>query len=150
VNWFLLLKTIHILSAITAVGANVTYGIWSARAKREPAHLGFALQGIKFLDDRVANPAYGVLFLTGLIMAFTHYSITTRWIISGIVLFVAVALIAAIGYTPTLKRQIEALDAGGPESAAYRSADSRARTIGIILAVGLALAVVVMVFKPTF
>jgi uncharacterized membrane protein len=104
VNWFLLLKTIHILSAIVAVGANATYAIWGVLAKHEPQHLGFALRGIKFIDDRVANPSYGVLFVSGLIMALTHYSIGLRWIISGIVLFVVVALIAALGYTPTIKR----------------------------------------------
>lgn len=147
-GWFFLLKTVHILSAIVAVGANATYGFWSVRAKRDPEHLGFALRGIKFIDDRVANPAYGLLFLTGLVMAFTRYSITTRWIISGIVLFVIIALIAALGYTPTLKRQIELVDAGQAETDAYRSADGRARTLGIVMAVLLVIVVFVMVFKP--
>ena len=55
--WFLLLKTVHILAAITAVGSNLAYGAWGARGNRDPEHLGFVLRGIKFIDDRIANPA---------------------------------------------------------------------------------------------
>ena len=47
--WF---KTLHILFAIVAVGLNISYGIWQARAASSPEHMGFALRGIKFLDDR--------------------------------------------------------------------------------------------------
>ena len=97
----------------------------------------------------MANPAYGVLLVTGLVMAFTHYTIGTRWIISGIVLFVMVALIAVIHYTPALNRQIAALDDRGPESDAFRSADRRATIVGIIMGVLLVVAIGVMVFKPT-
>src|SRR5260370_8789760 len=79
---YLLLKFIHIAAAITAVGANITYGVWNARSQSEPAHLGFALKGIKFIDDRIANPAYGVLLLTGaLMLAVGHWSITSLWVI---------------------------------------------------------------------
>ena len=50
------------------LGANLTYGVWLARAARESQHLAFALRGVKILDDRIANPAYGVIFLTGMAM----------------------------------------------------------------------------------
>src|SRR5258708_39272611 len=87
---YLLLKYIHILAAIVAVGSNITYGVWSVRARRDAAHIGFTLKGIKFLDDRIANPAYGVVLLTGLVMVFAGpWSITSLWIIVALVLFVA-------------------------------------------------------------
>ncbi|MDQ6846324.1 MAG: DUF2269 domain-containing protein [Candidatus Dormibacteraeota bacterium] len=147
-SWFLLLKTLHVLSAITAVGANLTYGVWSALGKRDPAHLGFTLRGIKFVDDRLANPAYGVLLATGLIMTFRTYRIGLTWILIGLVAYVVLATVAAAGFTPTLRRQIAALDAGGPSSQAYRSAEARARGIGIFLGALVIAVVVVMVFKP--
>ncbi|TMF50713.1 MAG: DUF2269 family protein [Chloroflexi bacterium] len=79
---YVVLKFIHILAAITAVGANITYGVWNARSQADPAHLGFTLKGIKFLDDRIANPAYGVLLLTGLVMVFVNsWPITSLWIV---------------------------------------------------------------------
>ncbi len=148
-SWFLLLKTLHVLSAITAMGANLTYGVWGARAARDREHLGFTLRGIQFLDQRVANPAYGVLLVTGLVMAVTTYTITTRWILTGIILYVVLAAAAGAMFTPTLRRQIGALDAEGADSVAYRAADARARGIGMFLGVLLVVAVVVMVVKPT-
>ena len=147
---YLLLKYIHILSAIVAVGSNITYGIWNGRSAADPAHLGFALKGIKFIDDRIANPAYGVLFLTGLIMVFAgHWSITSLWIIVGVVLFVAVAVIAFRVYTPLLRNQIKLVEAGATGSPEYERLDRRGRLIGPILGILVALILVMMVFKPT-
>src|SRR5437879_1491913 len=79
-----LIKWVHVLSAITAVGLNMSYGIWLARAGKNPEHLAFTLHGIKILDDRMANPAYGLLLVTGLAMVFmAPYPITTPWILTG-------------------------------------------------------------------
>lgn len=58
---YALLKFLHVLFAIVALGANATYGVWLTTAGRDPAQLGFALRGVKLLDDRFANPAYGRL-----------------------------------------------------------------------------------------
>jgi hypothetical protein len=77
---FNIVKFFHILFVITAFGANITYGVWQARGAIDPAHESFALRGVKFLDDRVANPAYLVVLLTGLTMAWWHWSYTTHWI----------------------------------------------------------------------
>jgi len=52
-----ILKFFHVLLAIVAVGFNASYGIWLARAAREPQHELHVLRGIKILDDRFANPA---------------------------------------------------------------------------------------------
>jgi hypothetical protein len=138
-NWFLLLKWIHVVAAITAVGANLTYGIWSSRAEREPAHLGFALHGIKFVDERVANPAYGVLLLTGLLMAIFYVGFLHLWVLLGI---------GGALYTPALKRQIQLLDTEGPTGAAFKAAGARAAGLGVFLGVLLIAIVFVMVFKP--
>lgn len=88
-SWYLVLKFLHILSAIVAVGSNITYGVWSIRAANDSAHLGFALKGIKFLDDRIANPAYGVLLLTGLLMWFFGNFGFALWLVIALVLFAA-------------------------------------------------------------
>jgi uncharacterized membrane protein len=148
VGGFLLLKTLHVLAAIVAVGSNATYGIWSVLAHREVPHLGFVLRGIKFIDDRMANPAYGLLLITGLIMAFTTYSITTTWILIGLGLFAVLAAVGGGVYSRALKRQIGALDVGGAESDSFQAADAQARGVGIFLGVVAVAAVFVMVFKP--
>src|SRR5512144_2182601 len=105
---YLLLKWLHVLSAIVAVGANITYGIWIARASRNPDFLPFTLRCIKLIDDRLANPAYGALLITGLLMVFTvRFPLTTPWLLTALVLYVLVALVGLFGYTPTLRRQIQ-------------------------------------------
>ncbi|HSS61830.1 MAG TPA: DUF2269 family protein [Candidatus Limnocylindrales bacterium] len=149
-SFYLLLKFIHIASAIVAVGANITYGVWNARASSEPGHAGFALKGIKFLDDRIANPAYGVILVTGLLMVFVnHWSITSLWIIVALILFIVVAALGIAVYTPLLRNQIRLVDAGDTSSPEYTRLANRSRAIGPILGLLVILILVMMVFKPT-
>jgi uncharacterized membrane protein len=147
---YLLIKWLHVLAAIIAVGSNATYGIWIARASRTPAVLPFTLRVIKQIDDRLANPAYGLLLLTGLGMMYVTGARLTRmpWLLTSLVAFVLMGLIAAFGYTPALKRQIDVLDREGFESTAYQEAARRGTTIGIVLAVLAMIVVFLMVVKP--
>src|SRR5579859_6067801 len=109
------LKLVHILLAITAVGINISYAIWLTRASRLSKDINlFALRGVKFLDDRVANPAYGLLLVTGLLMVWAGpCKLTTGWIDAALALWVVLVLLGALGYTPALKNQIRALEAEG-------------------------------------
>ena len=144
-----LLKWVHVLAAITALGVNMTYGIWLARAGRNPEHLGFTLRGIQILDNRVANPAYAVVLITGLAMVFTKpIPITTPWILSSLVLFIAVGLLAALGYTPTLRRQIELVNAGSGGTPEYEAVSNLARLQGALLAILVIAITFLMVVKP--
>ena len=151
-NWLLAFKYLHILFAITAVGSNITYAVWGARAKAEKDHLGFALRGIKFLDDRIANPSYGGLLVTGLAMTFVGgFSLTTtRFVQIGLVGFILLAAIAVALYSPTLSKQIRTLDESGWDSPAYQALDRRSTVVGIALAVTVLLIVLDMVVKPQF
>lgn len=146
---YLVLKYIHILAAIVAVGSNVTYGVWGARIASEPAHAVFVLKGIKFLDRRIANPAYGVLFLTGLIMIFAGNFGLQLWIIVAIVLFVAIAVIGFAIFTPLVRDQIRLLDAGEGASAEFRRLANRSRILGPSLGILVLVILVMMVFRPT-
>ncbi|MEO8481826.1 MAG: DUF2269 family protein [Acidobacteriota bacterium] len=147
---YLIIKWLHVLAAITALGSNITYGFWIARASREPAVLPFALRSIKLIDDRIANPAYGLLLITGFGMAgLSHYPLRTPWLASALALYVVMVLLGLFGYTPTLKRQIQALDRGGVNSAEYRAVASRGRTLGAILGVVVITIVFLMVVKPS-
>jgi Predicted integral membrane protein (DUF2269) len=147
-TWYLLLKYIHVLLAITAVGTNVTYAVWNIRGAQEKEHLSFALRGVSFLDRRVANPAYGLLLVTGLGLVWVGGWGFTRWIISALFLFVLLIVVAAGFYSRTMNRQVEVLDKEGASSPAYLRLAAQAQRVGIILIV-IALAIVfVMVVKP--
>jgi uncharacterized membrane protein len=147
---YLLLKWLHVLAAIVAVGANVTYGIWIARASRNPDVLSFTLGGVKLIDDRIANPAYGALLITGLLMVFVvRLSLTTPWLLTALVLYVLVVLVGLFGYTPTLRRQIQVLDSEGFSSPAYEALARRGMMLGVVLAVLTVAIVFLMVVKPS-
>src|SRR5467141_3102753 len=118
---FLIVKFIHILAAILAVGLNISYAVWIIRARSDPGHLPFALKGIKFLDDRIANPAYGVLLLSGLLMVvLLPIPITTLWIVIALVLYAVLLVVAITQYTPTLRSQIKLAEAGDTTSGEFR------------------------------
>ncbi|MEA2499818.1 MAG: hypothetical protein QOH26_2223 [Actinomycetota bacterium] len=149
-SWYTFLKFLHVVLAITAVGFNASYAIWLARAAKEPQHEEFALRGVKFLDDRIANPAYGLLLVTGVSMVLVgDLSFKTLWIALALTLFAIVTLIAALVYTPTLKRQIEVLQTEGAGSATYQALAKKGNAVGILLAVLVLTIVFLMVTKPT-
>ena len=145
-----LIKYLHVLLAIVAVGFNMTYAIWIMRAAKEPAHLSFALRGIKTLDDRFANPAYAFLLITGLAMVFVGgIPLTTFWIGAALVLWIAAVLIGLFLYTPTLRNQIAVLEKDGASSAEFQQLSQRGTILGIVLAVIVLVIVFLMVTKPT-
>ena len=148
---FVLVKFLHVLLAIIAVGFNATYGVWLARVAREPVPTqSYVLHGIKRLDDWFANPAYVLLALTGVMMVFVgELRFTTFWIAGGIVLWAIAVPLGFFVYTPMLRNQIHALETAGPESEAYRRYSANARFLGILLAVIVVVIVFLMVTKPT-
>jgi uncharacterized membrane protein len=146
-----ILKWIHVLMAIVAVGFNASYAIWLPRAAKEPQHLAYVLRGVKILDDRFANPAYGVLLLTGLTMVLTTpgLDLTTFWVLVALILYAVTVLLAAAVFTPTLRKQIETLEVEGPQTPRYQALAARARVSGIVLGVIVVVIVFLMVTKPT-
>ena len=74
--------------------------------------------------------------------------LTTPWVLTAIALVLVVFGVAIFGYTPTLRRQIDALDRAGASSQQYLELASRSRRLGAVLGVLVAAIVIVMVVKP--
>jgi len=147
--WYLVLKLLHVIAAIAAVGANITYGIWIAAATREGASLPFALRIIKRIDDRLANPAYGLLLVTGAAMVVVGgVSVASSWLLVAFALYVALVLVGVLGYTPALKAQIRLLESRGSQSPEYAGASRRGLTLGAVTGVLVLLILALMVLKP--
>jgi uncharacterized membrane protein len=146
---YTIVKWVHVSMAIIAVGFNASYAVWLSRAAKAPDHQAYVLRGVKLLDDRFANPAYGVLLLTGLWMvAISPWEITTFWILTGLILYAITVVLAAAVYTPTLRKQIATLESEG-STEAYRRLATRSRITGIVLGVIVVGIVFLMVTKPT-
>src|ERR1700682_1097362 len=148
VTWYNLLKFLHVLLAITAVGSNITYGVWKTLGAREPAHAPFALKGIAFIDNRVANPAYGGLLITGLVLLAVGQVGFPGWVIAALILFALLIVIAVGFYSRVVRQQIQVMDAEGVASAAYKRLDAQAMTYGIVSLLIALLIFFMMVVKP--
>ncbi len=146
---YLTIKFFHIVLAIVAIGANMTYGVWFARANQNPAFAPVALRGIKFMDDWIANPAYLLMLPTGIAMVLVaHLSFATHWISWAMTLWVIAVLAGIFGYSPTLRAQIAAVDREGIASPAARALATRGYVWSAVLGVVVFAIVVLMVFKP--
>ena len=146
---FQFLKFVHVLLAIVAVGFNASYGIWLARAANAPqATQSHVLRTIKFLDDRIANPAYGLLLVTGVWMIFSAGIPVRLWIGLSIGLWLVLVVVGLGVYTPTLRDQIRVLESEGPGSGEFQRLSSRGRTLGIVLGIIVVVIVFLMVTKP--
>ena len=146
---YALVKLIHMFLAIGAIGANLTYGVWFAMANADPSTASFALRGIKFIDDRIANPAYILLLPTGAFMVWLGgYSFTTHWILAAMILWAIAIAVAYAVYTPTLTKQIAAVESEGIHGPEARRLGRRGQIVAGILAVLVIAIVILMVFKP--
>ncbi|HEY7738095.1 MAG TPA: DUF2269 family protein [Candidatus Limnocylindria bacterium] len=143
-----ILLLIHVLAAITAVGANLTYAIWFRAAGTDRDRIIFVIRTVRMIDSRIANPAYIVLLITGILMVFLGgFSFTTGWILAAIGLYVATAVIGIALFAPAIRRQLAEAERD-VTSDAYRAAARRSTTLGIVTTVLVLLIVVLMVTKP--
>ncbi len=149
---YVVLKYLHIVLAIVAVGFNASYGLILGRARaadRDGREMRFALRTVQVMDDYVANPCYVLLLLTGIGMVHAAgYPWSRLWIWLSLALLAAVAVIGFGVYTPTLRRQIAALEAHGPDSVEFRRLSKSGAIQGGVLGVLVMVIVALMVFKP--
>jgi uncharacterized membrane protein len=150
VELYTIIKYVHVVLAIVAIGFNASYGIWLNRAAKEPEHMAWALRGIKILDDRFANPAYALLLVTGLAMVVVgDIPLTSFWISTALGIYVVLVLVAILVFTPTLKKQIALAEAGRAGSDEFGQLGKRAGIVGGLLAVMVLVIEFLMVTKPT-
>ncbi len=146
---YLGLKLLHILLAITALGANLTYGVWFARANLTPEFAPVALRGVKFIDDWIANPAYLLMLPTGAAMALLGgLPLRTHWISWSIALWVVAVLAGYFGYSPALRAQIAAVEREGIDGASVQPLAVRGYIWSGLLGIVISAILVLMVFKP--
>lgn len=144
----LVLKLVHVLAAVVAVGANVSYGFWLRLAGRDRDRLRFAIEGIRWLDRRVANPMYVVVLVTGVLMVLAGaYSFETGWIAASIGLYVLVAIVGIALFAPAIRRQLAEAERD-PTSPAYAAAAARTTQLGLATTAAVFVIVALMVTKP--
>jgi uncharacterized membrane protein len=148
VDTYLWLKLVHILAAIVAVGSNVTYFVWLRRLGTDPAREAEILRGVRAIDRRLANPAFVVLPITGILMVLDgDLGFTTFWIATAIGLYIALGVIAGAWFGPALRRQVE-LASASADAADHGAAARRTMISGSVTMVPIAAILYLMVMKP--
>ncbi|MDX1995047.1 MAG: DUF2269 family protein [bacterium] len=144
-----LLVFMHIVFAVIAIGYNFAYVIWIRRGTSSPQHLDFALRGVKFMDDYVANPCYIGAAITGFLMVFMGKPLASFLWVALAIYFVAMGVAYGI-YTPLLSRQIRVLSQQGAESTEYQAIAARSNVIGAAMGFMVILIVALKIFEPVF
>jgi uncharacterized membrane protein len=146
---YLVVKFVHILVAIIAVGSSAGSSLWLRLAIQSPSHLAFALRSAKRLDELVTRPGLIVMAATGLWMAATRWSLSLLWIRSALILVVIVLVLLYAVVGPLLARLIRVTDIEGFATPAWKRSDRLFEVFGG--GAGLILVVIVwlMVTKPS-
>jgi uncharacterized membrane protein len=148
VSPFLALKVVHVLAAILAVGTSVASTLWLARAGRDRDRLIWALEGSRLFDRRIANPAYLVVLITGVLMVSTGtYRFDQGWVATAIALYALIVVFGIAVFRPAAQRQ-RAEAAADPTSAAYGRIAARTWWYSWLTTSVVAMIVVLMVTKP--
>ncbi|WP_298814993.1 DUF2269 family protein [Chloroflexus sp.] len=144
---YTLLVFLHIFTTMTAVGLNASYAIWIMRGSRDPTQLAFALRGVKWIDDYVANPCYLIGGVTGVLMIVWGKSVAPfLWV--AIALYLIAMSIAYGVYTPLLNRQINTLAAKGADDPEYQALARRSNQVGMAMGILVVIILALKIFEP--
>ena len=116
------LLTIHVLAALVAVGATVSYFFWLRRAVLAPESRLFTLETVRLLERRMVIPAYVLVLLTGLgLIDRAGWAWSTPWL--ELALMFLVVLMGLSGfYARTIKGQVALVSDGSTDSDRLRKA----------------------------
>jgi uncharacterized membrane protein len=142
------LLSLHILAALVAVGATVSYFFWLRRAVLVPESRSFTLETIRLLERRMVVPAYVIVLLTGLgLIDRAGWAWSTPWLELSILFFIV--LMGLVGFhARVIKGQIALVADGSADSADYDRAHARGRILLALKVVVVIALVYLMVFKP--
>ena len=146
---YALLKLAHVLLAVVAIGANLTYGLWLRVAERETEHLAFTIRAIRWIDRRVANPAYLLLAVTGVALALAGgFPLASGWLVAAVALYLAAAALGYLVFGPVVRGELAALERGGTGDPEFRRRRGQARLLGVVTTAMVLAILVLMVTKP--
>lgn len=144
-----MLRFLHVAVAVVAMGTNLTFPLWVRAAEREPEHLAFALERIRWLDRHVAIPGYALAAVTGVVLALLGgIPLTSGWLALAVAMYVAVAALGFAVYAPVSRSRLAALEQRGPTDAAYLRARVAARWLDAIVIAAVLVILALMVTKP--
>jgi uncharacterized membrane protein len=144
---YVLVKFVHVLVAIVALGTSAGLGIVLEFYGSHPTHGSFVLRAIERIVTWVVIPGYVLMLATGLWMASQAWTFEVKWIQAALVLW-AFGLAMLGASLLSLEMQRELLDEQGVASAPYRRAALLARGFGAGGGLVVVAILFLMVAKP--
>jgi len=144
---YLLVKFLHILIAILALGTSAGLGIILEFYGDHPTHGIFLLRAIKRVVAFFVIPGYVLMLGTGLWMVNLSWPLATRWIQAALGLW-GLGLTLLVVLQLVLRKQIGLLETGGPASSSYQRVSLLGRGLGAGLGLVVIVVLYLMVFKP--
>jgi uncharacterized membrane protein len=144
---YLVLKFIHIMIAILALGTSAGLGIVQEFYAEDPAHGAYMLRAIARLEAVFVIPGFVLMPVTGLWMANGVWPLSTPWLAASLALG-SVGLVLLLGTLGILRRQIQALETAGLDSRTYRRLSLLGRILGGAAGLIVVAIVYLMVVKP--
>ncbi len=148
---YTLLKYLHVLLAIVAVGFNSSFGLILGRASHGGAdgrEMKFALGTVRTMAI-IAHACYLLLLLTGIAMVYVAgYPWSLKWIHGSVALFVVAFLVATFTLLPMMRRRLAILDARGPVDPEFLALSKGSAMIAAVLTLMTLVILWLMVAKP--
>ena len=142
------LLALHVLAALVAVGATVSYFFWLRRAVLVPESRSFTLETVRMMERRMVIPAYVIVLLTGLgLVDRAGWAWSTPWIELALMFLVILMGLSGL-YARTIKGQVALVSGGSADSSEYERLHARARILLGLKVVLIIVMVYLMVFKP--
>jgi uncharacterized membrane protein len=144
---YVLVRFVHILIAILALGTSAGLGIALEFYGGNPAHGPFLLRVIHRIVAFFVIPGYLLMLLTGLWMMNLSWPLTTRWIQAALVLW-AIGIAILVIFLAVLRKQVRLVEAEGSTAASYQRVSRLGRGLGALLGLVVIIILYLMVFKP--
>ena len=151
-NWYSLLKFLHVLSVVFWIGGAAALTFLGSRIARERnrALLTALLQQAMAYGQRVIAPSAGVALLTGLAMVgMGHIGFGTFWVWFGYGGVVVQGFVGGFLLEKRTRELAKLAAAPSGDDAAFVAAARRVRTIQIVYLTLFAIVIAAMVIKPT-
>jgi uncharacterized membrane protein len=152
VNWYSLLKFLHVLSVVFWIGGATALAFigWRIAKERNRALLAALLQQGLAYGQRVIGPSAGVVVLTGLAMVgMGHIGFGTFWVWFGYGGVVVQALVGGFLLTKRTGELRQLVAAPSGDDVALVAAARRLRNVQIVYLILFAIVIAAMVIKPT-
>lgn len=144
---YVLVKFLHILIAILALGTSAGLGIVLEFYGDHPTHGLFVLRAIERIVAFFVIPGYMLMLATGLWMVHLSWPLTAKWIQTALALWGIGIVMLGISLA-VLHKQIGLFDTKGPASTSYRRASLLGRGLGAAAGFVVVMILYLMVFKP--